>query len=493
MSWNWGDVSPFAEMSGTGTLKMNLDKIVEKALPYLVSAVSGSPSRVRVLLDDATVLGSLGGERFDVIVTDPPYRDDVPYAELSDFYYVWLKRALSDVVDVGGLPVRRPRFLPEAFFSDGTEIETQWRFFADKEVSESEGRSKFFGGNVGSFEYFKQLLSESFRAMSERLPEGGLLVTYYAHTSPDAWEALLEAGWRGAGLRITAAHAAVTESAQRVTARGKAGLDISIVAVWRKGVRGEALADQVYAEAVERCTDYAERLVKNGLEGVNLFVGVLGCALSVFTKYERVLGVRGLRDLVERYVYPAAAEAIARALSGRELAGKLGSASLFYLLTKVLISRRPRQVRRTLDRSTMAILAIGTRNDVDALRRLKIVEQEGERFRLLEPPRGRGDLAESMRSLLAERGIDPRAPVVRSPVDALHLLEYYAVVLPRDELANRIEGLRSRYPAALEEAVSLAAILAQLLPGDDPERELARRVAEAALPEGIRAGLEKWM
>ncbi|MBO3808826.1 MAG: hypothetical protein FGF50_04465 [Candidatus Brockarchaeota archaeon] len=47
-----------------------------------------------------------------MIVTDPPYYDDVPYAELSDFYFVWLKRALSDVVN-GRL---MPRFLPEAFF-----------------------------------------------------------------------------------------------------------------------------------------------------------------------------------------------------------------------------------------------------------------------------------------------------------------------------------------------------------------------------------------
>ncbi|ADM27561.1 protein of unknown function DUF1156 [Ignisphaera aggregans DSM 17230] len=488
MTWNWIEEFPVADILGSFT--RSLQSIAE-GLSYLVSAVSGSPSKVRVLLDDATVLSRLGGERFDLIVTDPPYRDDVPYAELSDFYYVWLKRALSDVVDVGGLFVRQPRFLSEAFFSDGVEVETQWRFFADKEVSEAEGRSKFFGGNVGDFDYFKQLLARSFKAMADRLSDGGVVVTYYAHTSPDAWEALLEAGWRGAGLRITATHAVVTESAQRVTARGKAGLDISIVAVWRKGVSGQALADEVYANAVDMCMDYAVKLHRNGFDGVNLFVGVLGCTLSVFTRYERIIGVKDLKNLVERYVYPATAEAIARALGGKEFAGKLSNVSLFYLLGKVLIARRPRQTRRTMDRSTMTILAIGTRNDLNTLRTLRIVEQEGERFRLLEPATGRGDLVDIARSVLEDRGINPRNPIPRTAIDMLHLLEFYATSLPRDEFTRRCEELRNRYLALYDEAIALASILAQVLPDNDPEQRLVQQVVRILVPK-TPTGLEKW-
>ncbi|MEM1636084.1 MAG: DUF1156 domain-containing protein, partial [Thermosphaera sp.] len=94
MVWNWGEYCPFSNYSGT--FKTMLTRSIGEAIEYLISAVSGSPSRVEVVLDDATVLGRLGDERFDLIVTDPPYRDDVAYAELSDFYYVWLKRALCD-------------------------------------------------------------------------------------------------------------------------------------------------------------------------------------------------------------------------------------------------------------------------------------------------------------------------------------------------------------------------------------------------------------
>jgi putative DNA methylase len=460
-------------------------------LSYLVSAVSGSSSRVRVLLDDATKLNSLGNEKFDIIVTDPPYRGDVPYAELSDFYYVWLKRALSDVIDVGGLLVKQPRFVPEAFFSNGAEIEAQWKYFADKEVSEDEGRSRFFGEGVGSLEHFKQLLVKSFRTMVNLLEDKGVLTTYYAHTSPDAWEALLDAGWRGAGLRITAAHAVVTESKHRVTARGKAGLDVSIVAVWRKGSSGQVLAGEAYSKALEECTSHASNLLKKGFDGVNLFVSVLGCVLSVFTGYERVIGARTTKELVEKYVYPATAEAIARAIGGAELALKLSSTSLFYLLGKVLTARRPRQVRRTLDRSTMTILSIGTRNEVVELKRLGLVEQERDKFRLLEPAWGQRDLARAVRSVLEKRNVNPRSPVARTPIDVLHLLEYYSVTLPRDEFMRKAEELRARYPALYEEAVNIARLLARTLPSNDPERELARRVVNALAPS--RTGLDRFL
>jgi putative DNA methylase len=489
MVWNWCDTLPFVDFAGS---YMRALEINEDGLSYLTSAVSGSPSRIRVLLDDATSLNKLADEKFDLIVTDPPYRDDVAYAELSDFYYVWLKRALSDVADVGGIPVRIPRFVAEAFFEDGSEIEVQWKVFAPREVSEAEGRSRYFGSaggrGVGSFDYFKDLLARSFKSMASRLSDGGALVTYYAHTSPDAWEALLEAGWREAGLRITAAHALATESLQRVTARGKASLDISIVSVWRRGSSGQGLAEEVFSRAVEGCTGYADNLYRSGLRGVDLFVGVLGCVLSEFTKYERVVGVDSVRDLVERYVYPATAEAIARMLGG-EASARLRGSSIFYLLAKVLVDRRARQRRRSLDRSSVNILAIGTRVSLDELARQSIVRRSGEGFELVEPAWGQ-DPIRSLREVLEDRGIDLRSPSPRNPVDLLHIMEYYSSTLPSSELSSRLEELRSRYPSLYEEALSLARLISRLIGDMDPEAELAGKLV--AFVEPRRSGLEKW-
>jgi len=501
MQWNWGDTNPrisSIRISGilqdTSTLYRSLRNSIE-GLSYIISAVSSSNSVVKVMLDDATIFNNIKDKKFNIIITDPPYRDDVPYAELSDFYYVWLKRALSDVIDFGGLAIRQPRFVPEAFFKNGVEIEVQWKYFASKEISEDEGRSKFFGENVGNLEHFKRLLIRSFQSMARRLVNSGVLVTYYAHTSAEAWEALLEAGWKGAGLQITAAHAVITESKLRVTARGKAGLDVSIVAVWRKGVSGQVLSGEAYSEALDKCTKYANVLRKNNFEGVDLFVGVLGCVLSVFTKYERVVGVKSTKELVEGYVYPATAEVIARVLGSGEFAGRFSGASLFYLLGKVLVSRKSRHARRVLDRSTVTILAIGTRSEQKVLQNLNIIKPKSKKkdsgYILVEPPWSQSNLKRAARAVLDEKGIRLENPVVRSAVDLLHILEYYAVSLPKGEFVKRAEELRARYPALYEEALGLAQVLAEVLPQGDPERELAGRVVAVLAPK--RVGLEKWL
>ncbi|MEZ0345654.1 MAG: hypothetical protein ABWK01_03810 [Infirmifilum sp.] len=478
MTWNWVDEYPVADI--IGSLVRSVNSTV-RGLEYLVSAVSGSPSKVRVVLDDATGLSELEGERFDLIVTDPPYRDDVPYVELSDFYYVWLKRALSDVED-GRLA---PRFLQDAFFrrvGDAyREVATQWEELAMREVGLNPGRISFFrGGKVeeeGARRYFVELLHRSFLAMRERLADGGLLVTYYAHTDPEAWEELIAAGWR-AGFRVSVAFPVATESAQRVTARGKAALDTSIVVVWRLGVSGEALADEVHREALALAEERAVELLGAGRHGVDLFVGTLSAALAPVTSRERVIGVEDVGALVREWVYPVTARALARAVarwSGGAGAGVevRSQEALFYLLAKLLLPRGERG--RVMDRSTVRILGIGTGLDDKRLAGASIVEKKEEGFRLLEP-------AEAERSALVEllgaRGLDPARPRLRSPVDALHLLEYYALTLDSREFKERYEGLRALNALDVEEAVSLAKIFAgeKLLPRGDPEGELCRRV-----------------
>lgn len=220
MMWNWGDLKPETELTGSYSKSI---KNVDEATEYLTN-ISNPP---RVVFDDATELSRLEGERFDVVVTDPPYADDVAYAELSDFYYVWLKRALSGV-EGGEL---RPRFLPEAFFDEfGLEIPTQWQRFAPREVSESEGRWEHFGMKVT----FADLLSRAFSNVVRFLKEDGLLVVYYVAKKPESWEALVDALWRRGGMTLTAAYPVETEAEESVVARGKASVLGGYVSAWRR-------------------------------------------------------------------------------------------------------------------------------------------------------------------------------------------------------------------------------------------------------------------
>jgi putative DNA methylase len=482
--WSWCDSSPFAPF--TGTWIRNLESII-KGLSYLApTALPNGSSKVRVLLDDATTLSKLNNDiKFDLIVTDPPYRDDVAYTELSDFYYVWLKRALSDIKEVFGVLKLAPKFHAEAFFDEfGNEIEIQWKAFGLREISENEGRIKYSGMKMDPLNHFKSLLSESFKTMASRLKDDGLLVTYYAHTSPEAWEALLEAGWLNAKMRITTAHAIATEFAESVVARGKVRLDMSIVAVWRKGVSGEALLDDVYARVVETCSKDAYDYRRAGFDGISLFVAVLGKVLSQFTQYEHLIGLKTsggspIKELVEIYIYPATAESIARSYGA--IGAKLGPTSMFYLLGKVLVERRLRQIRRVLDRTTAIILSIGTRSDLESLRSQNVIlrdENNEEMHILLEPRRGTSSLREAIEDTLTARNLDPRKLSVATAIDVLHLLEYYVITLPKEEFRKRADEIKGKTPALFDEAIALARILASSLPVEDPEKELAKQVVE---------------
>jgi len=257
MVWNYGEYSPYAP-ARTGNWLRNIESVIE-GLSYLINAASGSStSSVRVLLDDTSELSKLESEKFDVIVTDPPYADDVPYSELSDFYYVWLKRALSYVEN----NELKPRFLPEAFFDEFVlEIPTQWQRFAPKEVSENEGRWEHFSLKVT----FAELLTRAFANVLRFLREDGLLVVYYVAKKPEAWAALVDALWRENGLELVAAYPVETESEESVVARGKASVLGGYVSAWRRRVGERPLdldvaGEEAFREVASRLEDRLKAL-----------------------------------------------------------------------------------------------------------------------------------------------------------------------------------------------------------------------------------------
>jgi len=495
--WNWGDTCPFAVMSGTGTWYMNLKKF-RKSLGYLVSAlVSARPSgscgrEIEVLLDDAKMLSKSSSEKkFDLVITDPPYYDDVPYAELSDFYFVWLKRALSDVKDNRLVP----RFIPDAFFEkivdEWFEINTQWEKYALSEVSVFPPR---LGSNATleeGVEHFQNLLNASFTTMASRLKENGLLVTYYAHTDPDAWKALLMAGWEASGLTVTNAFPIATESAQSIVSRGKLSMDTSIVVVYRKGSEGSVDGSDLYAKMVEESAQRARELLDLGAVGRDLVVGTLAAALAIATKYRevRVMGRIDIGTLVDKYVYPASYLGLARALARKaELKdGVKSTDGMFYLLVKSTLAGAK---KKTLDSTDVRIFSIGTSLDLNAALKTWKILRAGEKesgakvakaktVTLVEPASTeRSKLAE----LLEARGVGVTEPRVRCTVDALHLLEYLAVAFPREEFRRKLEELKAGYPAQVEDALNITRIMAKVLPAEDTEKGLCSRIIEYLEP-----------
>jgi len=497
MVWNWSDSSPFAQF--TGTWLRSLANIID-GLQYIVSAFSNNSNRVYALLDDATVLKMLhANDSFDLIVTDPPYYDDVPYAELSDFYYVWLKRALSEVENNRLVP----KFIREAFFEkvgdSWIEVPTQWEKYALSEVSLNPPRL----GTTATFEdgvkHFQNLLNASFINMASKLEEDGLLVTYYAHTDPDAWKALLEAGWEVAGFRVTNAFPITTESEQSVVKRGKLSMDTSIVVVWRKGSEGTIVASELYNMMVEESANRAKELMDVGAIGRDLVIGTLAASLAVATKYRDIidLGKIDTKTLIDNYVYPATYLGLAKALATKaELKeGVRQPDAMFYLLVKSIL---PGARKKTLDSTDLRIFSIGTSLDLNtAMKSWIILKGEAESgakvakaksYMLIEPS---SDERSKLAELLEVRGVNPENPQIRCTVDALHTIEYYAAAYSRDDFRRKLEEITTTYPSYAEEALTLAKILAKILPKEDPEWGICKRILEYLSPEQTRLSNEK--
>jgi len=513
MVWNYSDMVPWKEW--TGTFTRNFNTLID-GLSYLVFAVPISLSsegallsstifhstpfssseekfierEAKVLLDDATILSKLDAEeKFDLIVTDPPYYDDVPYTELSDFYYVWLKRALSDVID----NKLAPRFIPEAFFEkigeSYIEIPTQWEKYALSEVSLNPPRLGPNAKKEEGIKHFQNLLNLSFNNMASRLKEDGIIVTFYAHTSPDAWKALLEAGWENSGLRITNAFPLVTESEQSVVKRGKLSMDTSIIVVWRKGSEASVDASDLYEEMADASARRARELIDLGISGRDLIIGTLAEALSVATKYKEVrsMGRVDVRTLVDSYIYPASLLGLARALAYKaDLKETIKSPeAMFYLIVKFALSGMKEKVIESTD---ARIFSIGTSLDLGRAKKLRILkggESEGAKVAraqsliLMEPT---STEKAKLEELLEVRGVGVREPEIRCSIDALHVLEYYSVSLACGEFKKKLDELRSKYPSQVEEAILMAKMMAKVLSKDDKERVLCERIVGCLEP-----------
>ena len=503
MVWNWGELNPWGKYV-VGTFIRSVENQLN-GLSHLVSAVSGSPSNVRVLLDDATMLTRLSNEKnekFDTIITDPPYYDDVPYAELSDFYYVWLKRALSDV----GQDKLVPKFMTDKingrlfspFFrrvgNSWKEITTQWEEFARKEISTSLGRLNI--DRDDALEWFVRRLGAAIRTMTSHLTDNGIIITYYNHTKPDAWASLIRAGWEFGGLQVSATIPLVTESSTRVTGRGKLRLDTSVVIIWKKRSE-DKVADlaSVKLKALAAAKTFVNEIVDAGVTAYDILFAALGKTLSVFTKYSEIVSVKGKlssKELVE-LGYRIAGEAVAEALG--DVAGvKVGSSiGRFYLVTRVLFSEA-REIK--FDGASMGLLQIATGIPVSDLERAKVVRCVGTgrsiEYMLLYPMKA---TKKGIESLLSTRNLvkDPERASLRNSIDILHLL-YYRSTIDKESLEKAKEILSARNRDLYEEAIAIARALCRLLPEKEAERLLACRVVGVEKsPSREKSSLEKWV
>lgn len=219
----------------------------------------------------------LPNDSASLVFTDPPYYDAVPYANLADFFYIWLKRSIGDIY-------------PDLFFENETP--------KNGEAVQLAERNKAY--SYKTKEYFEDLMAKSFENSRRYVMPDGLGVIVFAHKSTSAWETLLSAvitsGWV-----ITASWPIDTEMANRLRAHKSASLSSSVHLVCRPRENSDgSLIDnnigdwrEVLKELPVKIKNWMPRLAKEGIVGADAIFACIGPALEVFSKYSSVEKANG--------------------------------------------------------------------------------------------------------------------------------------------------------------------------------------------------------
>ena len=301
LTWN------YPEINGVGELWNGCaDAVIDdyKNLCSLLGTTLGSKENYGIEIHDsksiqidsasADNLTHILDNSVDAIITDPPYYGTIQYAELSDFFYVWLKRTLGDI-------------FPELFYLELT----------NKEREAVANPSRFRNMGVSPEELANQdyeaKMAMAFAEYHRVLREDGVMTVQFNHKDSGAWDVLAKS-LIDAGFEITASWAVSTENPQNLHQAQKNAVSSTVLLVCRKRQPNaeQAWWDDVRIEvrnivfekapeieksltadsrpAADRVADPRRRIKP---PGIDLCLTAFGSALSVFTRYSSILDSAG--------------------------------------------------------------------------------------------------------------------------------------------------------------------------------------------------------
>jgi len=254
----------------------------------------------------------LPDEAAGVWFTDPPYYDAIPYADLSDFFLVWLKRSVPNH------PLVNKHLNPRTSLSPKTEEAVQ-------------DKTKLHGGQPKTSEWFEEKMGQAFAEGRRVLSNDGIGSVVFAHKTTEGWEALLSGIVRG-GWTITGSWPIATELETRLRARQSAALATSVHLVCRPRPVDAPVGDWsgVLRELPIRVGDWMERLQSEEIRGADLVFACVGPALEIFSRYSAVETAAGeevkLPQYLERVWEVVARAALEQVLSTAEAQARNGAA-----------------------------------------------------------------------------------------------------------------------------------------------------------------------
>lgn len=233
----------------------------------LLSLLNGQKkSKITLSCASADRLDHIGDQCIDAVVMDPPYYDNVMYAEISDFFYVWLKRTAGYMY-------------PELFTMPAT----------DKENDAVANPAKFKGQKKArelAHQDYQERMAAIFKECHRVLKKDGILTLMFTHKATGAWDALTT-GLMNAGFAITASWPINTEATGSLHIRDKAAANSTIFLVCRpreEKTREEAFWEELEPQVKRHVLQRLDAFKAAGIGGIDLYLACFGPALELFSK-----------------------------------------------------------------------------------------------------------------------------------------------------------------------------------------------------------------
>ena len=259
MTWDFSEAAIPNEVRGG--YQLCLHKILSSLETIRKASTAKTPNCV-ILRQSATNPLDFQTE---VIITDPPYYDAIPYSDISDFFYVWLRRSVGNQFS---------EFLSNALTPKQEELVQQHK------TGER--------GRIGK-EFYEKGMAKSFRAANRSLSDDGRMVIVFAHKDPEAWETLVKAMIES-DLVVTASWPIDTEQGRRMRAQGSAALATSLWLVCRKRPTSARTGwyKQVTNAMTKRITERLRYFWDEGIRGPDFVWAAIGPALESYSSYKVV-------------------------------------------------------------------------------------------------------------------------------------------------------------------------------------------------------------
>jgi putative DNA methylase len=270
MVWNFAESNPFSSSGG------NWASTCMEWVERVIRTFSGANGGMAVLADAQTQSVSVG----KIVSTDPPYYDNVGYADLSDFFYVWLRRSLRSVV-------------PDLFAT-----------LIVPKTEELVATPERHGGKKKAETFFLDGMTQAMHRLAEQVHPAFPVTIYYAfkQSESDEESGISSTGWEtflgaviSAGFAIHGTWPLRTERAARSRGIGSNALASSIVLVCRpRSPYATPATRREFVTALKADLSVAlAHLERGNIAPVDLAQAAIGPGMAVYTRYDKVLDAEG--------------------------------------------------------------------------------------------------------------------------------------------------------------------------------------------------------